>query len=99
MPARAPRELIDVSCRVALDVRAEVAQPLVTVHPMRIELPAATWADAAHRADDDAHTLTVAPLPSAPHWPGDAWAGDPAAGLRTEVSAQPPVTLTLTLTL
>ena len=27
--------------------------------PMRIELPPASWADAAHRADDDAHTLTL----------------------------------------
>ena len=27
---------------------------------MRIELPSASWADTVHRADDDAHTLTVA---------------------------------------
>ena len=63
---------------------------------MRIELPAATWADAAHRADDDAHTLTVAPLP-APHWPGDTWAAEPLATLRTEVAATPSVAITLTL--
>jgi hypothetical protein len=63
---------------------------------MRIELPATTWADAAHRADDDAHTLTIAPL-LAPHWPGDAWTADPAATLRTQVSDDAPLTLTLTL--
>ncbi|WP_332826908.1 hypothetical protein [Ramlibacter sp.] len=63
---------------------------------MRIELPSTTWADSAHRADDDAHTLTVAPLP-APHWPGDTWTSDPSATLRTQVSADAPVTLTLTL--
>jgi hypothetical protein len=62
---------------------------------MRIELPATTWADAAHRADDDAHTLTMAPLPA--HWPGEAWTSDPAATLHTQVSAAPAVTLTLTL--
>jgi hypothetical protein len=30
---------------------------------MRIELPNATWNDAAHRAHDDAHTLTLPQLP------------------------------------
>lgn len=67
---------------------------------MRIELPSATWADSAHRADDDAHTLTVAPLHApvpGPHWPGEAWTSDPAAALRTQVSAEAAVTLTLTL--
>ena len=67
---------------------------------MRIELPSTTWADSAHRADDDAHTLTVAPLHAplaAPHWPGDVWTSDPASSLRTQVSAEAPVTLTLTL--
>ena len=63
---------------------------------MRIELPSTTWADAAHRADDDAHTLTMAPLLAA-HWPAEAWTGDPAATLHTEVSTEPAVTLTLTL--
>jgi hypothetical protein len=67
---------------------------------MRIELPSTTWADSAHRADDDAHTLTVAPLHAsgpAPHWPGDSWTSDPATTLRTQVSADAAVTLTLTL--
>ena len=67
---------------------------------MRIELPSTTWADAAHRADDDAHTLTVAPLHApvpAPQWPGDVWTSDPAFTLRTQVSEDPAVTLTLTL--
>jgi hypothetical protein len=63
---------------------------------MRIELPSTTWADAAHRADDDAHTLTMAPL-HATHWPVEAWTSDPAATLHTEVSTEPSVTLTLTL--
>ena len=63
---------------------------------MRIELPSTTWADSAHRAEDDAHTLTVASLP-APHWPGDAWTSDATSTLRTQVSMDAPVTLTLTL--
>jgi hypothetical protein len=63
---------------------------------MRIELPATTWADAAHRAEDDAHTLTVAPLP-VPPWPGDAWTSAPASTLHARVGDAPPVTLTLTL--
>jgi hypothetical protein len=63
---------------------------------MRIELPANTWADAAHRADDDAHTLTVAAVPP-PHWPGDSWTSAPALTLRTQVAGAEPVTLTLTL--
>ena len=67
---------------------------------MRIELPSTTWADSAHRADDDAHTLTVAPLLAlvpTPHFPGDTWTSHPASTLRTQVSAEAAVTLTLTL--
>jgi hypothetical protein len=62
---------------------------------MRIELPPATWADATHRAEDDAHTLTVAAQP-ATEWAlslGEA-AADPRQ--RVEVSAARPASLTLT---
>ena len=52
---------------------------------MRIELPSTPWADSAHRADDDAHTLTVAPLNP-----------EPGAALRALVPDRAPVTLTLT---
>ena len=64
---------------------------------MRIELPLPTWAEFSQRAEDDAHTLTVAP-PS-PEWVGWQWACEPATTLRTEVDAEPGATLTLTLAL
>jgi hypothetical protein len=38
----------------------------------------------------------VAALPATP-WSGDGWSTEPAATLHTAVSAQAPVTLTLTL--
>lgn len=62
---------------------------------MRIELPLPSWAETTQRADDDAHTLTVAP-PRATEWPAWHWASDPAPTLRTQVDAAPPVGLTLT---
>lgn len=66
---------------------------------MRIELPPASWADVAHRADDDAHTLTLI-APSTPEWDATPLAlADPALALRTQVDASAPVTLTLTLAL
>lgn len=65
--------------------------------PMRIELPPASWADAAHRADDDAHTLTLV-AQAAEDW--ILAPADPAVTLRTGTSDAPvPVTLTLTLPL
>jgi hypothetical protein len=61
---------------------------------MRIELPPVTWADAAHRPEDDAHTLTMASQPTT-EWAlllGEA----ETLPLRTEVSTVrlPIVTLT-----
>lgn len=47
------------------------------------------------RAEDDAHTLTVAPQPTA-EWLAGVMVLDPELRLRTEVPAQAPVTLTLT---
>ncbi len=62
---------------------------------MRIELPHPTWADAAQRAHDDAHTLTLpeggGPLVAEP------WCeGDELRRLRVEVAnvRQPAITLT-----
>ena len=63
---------------------------------MRIELPPASWADATHRAEDDAHTLTVASHP-APDWVQWQWPADPALSVRVEVPAGLPETVTLTL--
>jgi hypothetical protein len=62
---------------------------------MQIELPAASWAETAHRADDDAHTLTVAShaTPDWVHWQLPA---DPAQSARTQVAATEPVTVTIT---
>jgi hypothetical protein len=62
---------------------------------MRIELPPASWADTALRAEDDAHTLTVATQP-APDWVQWQWPADPASCVRIQVAATEPVTLTLT---
>lgn len=62
---------------------------------MRIELPAITWIDAAHRGEEDAHTLTLAAQP-APGWAGGSQAADPAPALRVEVARGESVVLTLT---
>jgi hypothetical protein len=62
---------------------------------MRIELPSNAWADVVQRADDDAHTLTVAAQPAS-GWVAGAWQPQPAATLRTEVAALQAPVLTLT---
>jgi hypothetical protein len=62
---------------------------------MRIELPSNDWADVLQRADDDAHTLTIAALPAA-GWVAGAWQPETASTLRTEVAAVPAPALTLT---
>ena len=61
---------------------------------MRIELPLPSWAETAARADDDAHTLTVAT--SLVEWTAWQWGSDPAPTLRTQVEAIAPVPVTLT---
>lgn len=64
--------------------------------PMRIELPPVSWADVAHRADDDAHTLTLI-APSAPEWDASPLTlADPVLTLRTQVASAALVTITLT---
>lgn len=62
---------------------------------MRIELPPASWAETAHRAEDDAHTMTVASHP-APDWVRWQLPADPAVSARIQVAASEPVVLTLT---
>jgi hypothetical protein len=63
---------------------------------MRIELPSATWDPAALRADEDAHTLTVAPQPAL-DWPSVApWGLEPGVPLRAQVPEQALPTLTIT---
>jgi hypothetical protein len=62
---------------------------------MRIEMPSNNWADALQRADDDAHTLTVAARPAV-GWVAGAWQPEPAATLRTGVAAATAPELTLT---
>ena len=63
---------------------------------MRIELPPASWADTVQRAEDDAHTLTVAAQQS-PDWVKWQWPADPALCVRVQVAASEPQVLTLTL--
>ena len=62
---------------------------------MRIELPSPSWADTALRADDDAHTLTVA-APARTDWLSGGWQADPALTLRTEIAKAETLVLTLT---
>jgi hypothetical protein len=65
---------------------------------MRIEIPVPTWADTMQRAEDDAHTLTVAPAPvPGPDWTAWQWAKDPVPTLRTQVEPLPARTVTITL--
>jgi hypothetical protein len=61
---------------------------------MRIELPSPSWADAAQRADDDAHTLTLAPATN-PGWVTGTPLAD-ALTLRTEVARVELAAVTLT---
>jgi hypothetical protein len=63
---------------------------------MRIELPTATWADTAHRVDDDAHTLTLAPQ-AMPGWEHGALLPDPEPTVRVSVPGTEPVVLSITL--
>ena len=58
-------------------------------------IPPVSSADPAHRAEDDAHTLTVASHP-APDWVQWQWPADPALGVRVQVAAGKPQVLTLT---
>lgn len=62
---------------------------------MRIELPSASWTDTMLRAEDDAHTLTVAPQQPADWFGG--WLTETGFALRTEVADVEPRTVTLTL--
>lgn len=66
---------------------------LQCVH-MRIELPSASWADTVQRAEEDAHTLTVAT--PATDWLGGSWRAQPQQALRTQVSEAEPVLVTIT---
>lgn len=66
---------------------------------MRIELPSTSWADTVHRAEDDAHTMTVAAAQPALDWFAGAWSADCGLTQRTEVPSGDPVVLTLTLKL
>ena len=65
---------------------------------MRIELPSTSWADTAHRPDDDAHTLTVAAQSASDGAPlqllPDA---QTALSARTEVERGEPLVVTITL--
>jgi hypothetical protein len=66
---------------------------------MRIELPSASWADTLLRAEDDAHTMTIAAHQPTADWLGGSWLAETALVLRTEVAADEPQVLTLTLSL
>jgi hypothetical protein len=88
------RELFDESCRVSATHGIAPAQPLVTVSAMRIELPLPSWAETMPRADDDAHTLTVAASPV--EWTPWQWGSEPVTTLRTQVDAAAPVAVKIT---
>jgi hypothetical protein len=62
---------------------------------MRIELPLAP-PESTLRADDDAHTLTVAPSPTG-DWTGWHWACEPGATVHAQVDPRIPVAVTLTM--
>lgn len=62
---------------------------------MRIELPSASWADTVQRAEDDAHTLTVAGQ-SASDWAPLELPREDDTAVRMEVERAEPVVLTLT---
>ncbi|MDB5954141.1 hypothetical protein [Ramlibacter sp.] len=64
---------------------------------MRIELPSTSWADTVHRAEDDAHTLTMAAAQPALDWFAGAWSANCGLSQRVEVAAGEPLVLTLTL--
>jgi hypothetical protein len=76
--------------------RAKRCNAWLQSHPMRIELPIATWADTAHRVDEDAHTLTLAPQ-SMPGWVHGALLPDPTSTVRVTVPDTEPVVLSITL--
>jgi hypothetical protein len=64
---------------------------------MRIELPIPSWADTVQRAEEDAHTLTIA-VPSTSEWM--PLAGTDAAdegAWHAEIGGEEAVVLTLTL--
>jgi len=63
---------------------------------MRIEMPAASWAETVLRAEDDAHTLTVAAQPMT-DWSAGVPLAEPLLAVRMEVALWEPVVLTLTL--
>jgi hypothetical protein len=64
---------------------------------MRIELPSSSWAD-AHRAQDDAHTLTLpAQRPVSLTDALLAATGEAGDAQRVQVQGPEPVTLTFTL--
>jgi hypothetical protein len=62
---------------------------------MRIELPTASWTDTLHRAEDDAHTLTVAVLPAL-DWFAGAWSYECDRTHCIEVARAEPAPVTLT---
>ena len=66
---------------------------------MRIELPSTPWVDPVHRAEDDAHTLTMAAAHPALDWFAGAWSEGSGLTQRVEVAAGEAPVLTLTLTL
>jgi homoaconitase/3-isopropylmalate dehydratase large subunit len=63
---------------------------------MRIELPAASWDHAALRADEDAHTLTLASHRATEWMPMAPWNTNPGEALRVQVPDAEPMTVTLT---
>jgi hypothetical protein len=81
----------------APDMRLAGRNAWLQCYAMRIELPNASWASAAPRAEEDAHTLTVAGQSPSEWAPLDLLPpADRPLCVRTEVTSDDPLVLTIT---
>lgn len=84
-----------IPAQLLLPSRQDPCNRWLQCEVMRIELPSTSWADTVQRAEDDAHTMTVAAQPAL-DWFLDAWSANCGLTQRVEVPATEPQALTLT---